>query len=122
MKYLSQFLIILGFSLAGEALQRLLPVPIPASVYGIVLLFAALSLKIVKVEQVKEAGGFLTSIMPVLFVSPMVGLLDNLALVQDALLPILLLVLSSTVLTFGISGWLAQIFMKKGGKRHDDAL
>ncbi len=122
MKYLSQFLIILGFSLVGEALQRLLPVPIPASVYGIVLLFAALCLKIVKVEQVKEAGGFLTSILPILFVSPMVGLLENWALVRDALLPILLLVLASTVLTFGISGLVTQVFTGKGVKDHDHAL
>ena len=75
MKYLSQFLIILGFSLVGEALQLLIPLPIPASVYGIVLLFAALSCKLVKVEQVKDAGGFLISILPVLFVPPAVGIL-----------------------------------------------
>ncbi len=122
MKYLSQFLIILGFSLLGEALQRLLPVPVPASVYGIVLLFAALCLKIVKVEQVKDAGGFLTSILPILFVAPMVGLLENWALVQESLLPILLLVLASTVLTFGISGLVTQYFAGKGGRDHDRTL
>ena len=48
MKYLNQFLIIMGFTLAGEALQRLVPLPIPASVYGLVLLFAALCLGVVK--------------------------------------------------------------------------
>ena len=58
MKYLSQFLIILGFTLAGEALQRIIPLPIPASVYGLALLFTALCLKIVKVEQVKTTGSF----------------------------------------------------------------
>ena len=84
MKYLSQFLIILGFSLAGEALQRLVPLPIPASVYGIVLLFAALCVGLVKLEQVKEAGGFLTSILPILFVSPAVGILENWLLIRDA--------------------------------------
>lgn len=108
MEYLSQFLIILGFSLAGEALQRLLPLPIPASVYGIGLLFAALCLKIVKLEQVKKAGAFLTSLLPILFVSPLVGLMEDWALIQEALVPVLLLVLASTVLTFGISGRLAQ--------------
>lgn len=55
MKYLSQFLIILGFTLAGEALQRMVPLPIPASVYGLILLFTALCLKVVKLEQVKQA-------------------------------------------------------------------
>ena len=53
MKYLNQFLIILGFSLLGEVLQRIVPLPIPASVYGIALLFLVLCLKLVKVEQVK---------------------------------------------------------------------
>ncbi len=122
MKYLSQFLIILGFSLAGEALQRLIPLPIPASVYGLMLLFTALSLKIIKVEQVKEAGGFLISILPVLFVSPMVGILEDWGLIRDALLPVLLLVLASTAATFGISGRLTQCLGEKEGKRHDKAL
>ena len=112
MKYLSQFLIILGFSLVGEALQRLVPLPIPASVYGIVLLFAALCIGLVKLEQVKEAGGFLTSILPILFVSPAVGILD-------AVLPIFLLVAASAAVTFGISGRVAQWLLKKGGGRHD---
>lgn len=119
MKYLSQFLIILGFSLVGEALQRLVPLPIPASVYGIVLLFAALCIGLVKLEQVKEAGGFLTSILPILFVSPAVGILENWLLIRDAVLPIFLLVAASAAVTFGISGLVAQWLLKKGGGRHD---
>lgn len=122
MKYLSQFLIILGFSLVGEILQRLIPLPIPASVYGLVLLFAALSLKIIKVEQVREAGGFLISILPILFVSPMVGILEDWALIRDSLLPVLLLVLASTAVTFGISGRLTQWLGKKEGKHRDKVL
>ena len=47
MKYLSQFLIILGFAFAGEALQRLVPLPIPASVYGL-LLVGALCLRLLQ--------------------------------------------------------------------------
>lgn len=115
MKYLSQFLIIMGFTLAGEALQRLIPLPIPASVYGLLLLFAALCLKLVKLEQVKDTGAFLTSILPILFVSPAVGIVEDWALIQEDLLAILLLLVASTVLTFGISGRIAQAFLKKGG-------
>ena len=119
MKYLNQFLIILGFALLGEVLQRVVPLPIPASVYGIVLLFLALCCKLIRLEQVKEAGGFLTSILPVLFVSPIVGILDNWALIRGALLPMVLLVLASTVLTFGISGCIAQAIMGKEEKKND---
>ena len=118
MKYLSQFLIILGFTLVGEALQRMVPLPIPASVYGLVLLFAALCLKIIKLEQVKEAGDFLRSILPVLFVAPAVGIVENWGLIAENILPIALLLLGTTVSTFGIAGSVTKWLMK-GGERRD---
>lgn len=118
MKYFNQFLIILSFSLIGEVLQRLIPVPIPASVYGIALLFLSLCAGIVKVEQVKTVGGFLTSILPVFFVSPVVGILENWALIKGAVLFIVLLVSASTITTFAISGRLTQMVVDKEEKRH----
>ena len=119
MKYLSQFCIILGFTLAGEALQRLLPLPIPASVWGLALLFLALCARIVKLEQVKDAAGFLISVMPLMFVAPAVGIVENWSLIKGQLLPIFLLLAASTFLVFGISGILTQMLMKKGGVKHD---
>lgn len=117
MKYLPQFLIIMGFTLLGEALQRLIPLPIPASVYGLALLFAALCLKLIRLDQVKEAGGFLTSIMSVLFVAPAVGIAEDWHLVADRMLPIFLLMIGTTVLTFGISGRITQALMRKRGDK-----
>lgn len=119
MKYLTQFLRILAFTLAGELLQRLVPLPIPASVYGLVLLFGALNTGLVKLEQVKDAGGFLISILPILFVSPAVGILDNWEAIRGALIPILALTLLSTVLTFGIAGCATQAMMGKEEKPND---
>ena len=119
MKYLTQFLRILAFTLAGELLQRLVPLPIPASVYGLVLLFGALNTGLVKLEQVKDAGGFLISILPILFVSPAVGILDNWEAIRGALIPILALTLLSTVLTFGIAGRATQAMVGKEGKPND---
>ena len=112
-------MIILGFTFAGEALQRLLPLPIPASVWGLVLLFAALCLGIVKLEQVKEAGSFLASILPVLFVAPAVGIVEHWGLIRENLLPLALILVATTVLTFGIAGRVAQRCSKKGGGNHD---
>lgn len=119
MKYLTQFLRILAFTLAGELLQRLVPLPIPASVYGLVLLFGALNTGLVKLEEVKDAGGFLISILPILFVSPAVGILDNWEAIRGALIPILALTLLSTVLTFGIAGRATQAMMGKEEKPND---
>lgn len=119
MKYLSQFCIIMGFTLAGEALQRLIPLPIPASVYGLVLLFTALCTGIVKLKQVKEVGGFLTSILPLLFVAPAVGIVENWALIRPQLLAIALLIIGTTAATFGVSGKITQWLSGKEGKKDD---
>lgn len=113
MKYLSQFLILLGFTVAGEALQRLIPLPIPAAVYGLVLLFAALCAGLVKLDRVKAVSDFLISLLPLLFVSGVVGLAEQWELIAPELFPVLLLIVSSTVLVFGISGGITQCLAKK---------
>ena len=53
-----------------------------------------------------------------LFVAPAVGILENWALIRDSLIPMFLLVLASTFLTFGISGRITQAIMKKEEKSH----
>ena len=118
MKYLSQFLIIMGFTLAGEALQRLIPLTIPASVWGLALLFTALCTGVVKLEQVKEVGGFLASILPILFVAPAVGIVEYWGLISSRLLAIGLIMLATTVITFGLTGRVAQALSRKE-ERHD---
>lgn len=116
MGYLLQFLIIISFTLAGELLQWLIPLPIPAAVYGMVLLLAALSLKIVKVEQVKKTGSFLVSLLPVLFVPSTVGIAEHWGLIEPQIIPILVVIIFSTVSTFAIGGCVAQWIVRKGDK------
>lgn len=118
MKYLTQFLTILLFSFLGELLHMAVPLPIPASIYGMVLLFAALSLKMIKLEQIKETGHFLTGIMAVMFVSPAVGLLSCWELVRENLVPILLITVASLLLTFFVSGRVTQFLIHRGGKQN----
>ena len=107
----------MGFTVIGEALQLWIPLPIPAAVYGMALLFAALCAGLVKTEQLREVSGFLTSILPLLFVSPTVGLAQQWELIAPKLLPIVLLIMASTALTFGISGAVTQ---RLGGKEERD--
>ena len=63
-KYIFQFARILAFCFLGEILHAVLPLPVPASVYGLVLLLMALNFKLVKLEDVKEVGTYLTGIFP----------------------------------------------------------
>lgn len=116
MKYLKQFCIIMVFSLLGELCRYWIPYPIPASIYGMVLLFAALTLKIVKLEQVKDCSGFLTACLPVLFVAPTVNLMDCWERLKGSLLPLLLVLLVSTAVVFAVAGAVTQLLVgRKGG-------
>ena len=113
MKYIQQFVIILAFTAAGELLHFFLPLPIPAAIYGLLLLFAALCTGIVKLEQVKETAGFLIAGMSVLFVSPAVNILESWDLIRPELLKIVLITVLSTALTFAVSGMLVQRLVRR---------
>lgn len=115
-KYLQQFCVILGFSLLGELAHKLIPFPIPASIWGMAALFLALALKLVKVEQIKETGGFLTAILSVLFVAPAVNLLDCWGQIAPHLGAIGVVIVVSLLVTFGVSGLVTQALLKRGGQ------
>lgn len=119
MKYLYQFLIILCFTFLGETLNRLIPLPVPAAVYGLVLLFLALRLRLVKLEQLQPCGNWLIGIMGILFVAPTVKLINVWEQIAPSLVPIALIVVGSTVVVFGVSGMVTQLFTGKGEKKDD---
>lgn len=116
MRYVKQFGIILGFSFLGEVLHWLIPLPVPTSIWGMALMLGALRLKLLKTEQVSEAGDFLVKIMPVLFVAPTVKLMDCWRLITPDLFRILAVIVSSTVVTFLVSGWVTQWIMDRREK------
>ena len=118
MQYIKQIALILVFSFLGEVCRAVIPLPIPASIYGMVLLFAALTLKIVHSSQVRDAGSFLTSVLPVLFVAPAVNLMDCWPQMRAAIVPLAVIVLATTVIVFGAAGLVTKLVMK-GEKGHD---
>ena len=119
MKYIKQLLIILAFTLLGEALAYLLPLPIPAAIYGLVLLLVALCTGLLKPHQIDETARFLLQIMSVLFVAPTVGILAHWGLIAPKLVPILVIMVVSTVVVFAVSGLVTKLLLKKGGEDHD---
>lgn len=120
MKYLKQFLIILTISFIGEILNRFVPLPVPASIYGIVIMFLCLLLKIIKLEQVKDAADFLIAIMPVMFIPAAVGLIDSYATIKHNILAYVVVTFVSTVVVMAVSGLVTQLvirFGKRGNKK-----
>lgn len=118
MKYVFQFGRILGFCFAGELLHWLLPLPIPSSIYGLVLLLAALKTGIVKLEQVKETGSFLSAIFPMLFVPAAVGVMELREALLANWLPVLIALFPVTFLVMGVTGKTVEaIIRSKEGKK-----
>ncbi len=118
MKYLLQFCIILAVSLVGELLNRFVPLPIPASVYGMVILFLALATGAIKLSHVRATGRFLIDILPLLFVAPAVGLVDSWATMQEFWLAVVVISLISTIFVIAVSGRITQfIINRKGGRK-----
>lgn len=116
MKYVKQFSIILAVSFLGELLRAVLPLPVPASVYGLVLLFAALLGGIIKPEQIKDTAGFLIEIMPVMFIPAAAGLLNSWDILLPVLLPVGAVTVITTVLVMGVAGRVAQFIIRRQKK------
>ena len=118
MAALREFAIILGVTLAAEMLHAFLPLPIPASSYGMILMLVLLMTGAIKLEKVKRAGSFLLEIMPVMFIPAAVGLLEIITDMKGALLPIAGVIVLTTIIVMGVTGRTAQwIIEREAGKK-----
>ena len=120
MKYVAQLSVILLFTFLGELLHACIPLPIPAAIYGLVLLLIALLTGLVKLEQVKQTGDFLIGIMGVLFVAPAVNLLESWIAIENALIPICVIIVLSSLAVFFVSGKVTQFFCRKSRKNAEE--
>ena len=109
----------LGVCLLGEGLRWLLPLPIPASIYGLALMLLLLVSRLVKLEQVENAADFLIQIMTPMFIPAAVGLMDQFQSLRAILLPFLVINLVGLVVTFAVTGRVTQFFLRreKGAKK-----
>lgn len=122
MKYLKQFSIILLISFIGEIMHMFIPIPVPASIYGLVILFACLELKIIKLSAIKETARFLIEILTITFIPTTVGLMDSWSLLEGRVGQWVLITFATTVLVMVASGRVTQrvIRMKRKGGEEDE--
>ena len=120
MRYLFQSGRILVFCFAGEVLHAVLPLPVPASVYGLLLLLLALCFGIVRLEQVRETGLFLTGIFPLLFVPAAAGVMELWAELGALLLPAVIAIVPVTVLVFAAAGRTTQALIHRKEKTQNE--
>ena len=117
MKYLKQFLIILVISYAGELLKYVLPLPIPASIYGMVILLVGLLTGLIALDAVKDVGKFLIEIMPVMFIPAGVGLMSSWSVLKPLLLPVSIITVVTIITVMGVAGRSSQWIIRNDRKR-----
>ena len=119
MKYLYQITIIASISLVGELLHHIIPLSIPSSIYGLLLLFFLLLTGVLKVAQIKAVGDFLLSLMPIMFVAPTVGLIESFDDCREFIIPILLAATVGTLIVMAVTGLVSQSFIALHNKKED---
>ena len=122
MRYLKQFTIIVLISLLGEILSFFIPLPIPASIYGIAIMLVLLMSGRLKVESVKDVSAFLIAVMPVMFIPSTVGLMDSFSMLQGSLMAYAVILAVSTIAVMAVSGLVTQRIIRsekaKGDQPH----
>lgn len=116
MEYVKRFFIIILISFLGELLNYLLPLPVPGSIYGFVILFVLLLTKVIKLDYIKPVTDFLLNVMPLTFIAPGVALITMVEDLKEILLPLLIACTVGTAIVMAVVGVFVEKIMKKGGQ------
>lgn len=121
MRYIKQLGIIFGISWIGEGMRYLIPLPVPGSIYGLLLLLILLMLKVIKLEHVEQTGRFLIEIMPIMFIQPAAGIIKSWGQIDKMLIPLCVIIPVSTCLVMAATGKVTdKILSWKEGKSRDE--
>ena len=105
--------IILSISLVAELLEYVIPLPIAASVYGLVLMLFGLVTGLIPLRAVEETADLLVEVMPILFIPVTVSIMTNIDVLKELLLPLTVISLVTTVLIMAVTGRVAQSIIRK---------
>lgn len=120
MKYVKQLFLILFISFLGEILKYVLPFPVPASIYGLLILFICLETGWLKLGSVEETAKYLVEIMPLMFIPAGVGLLDSWGALQPVLLKIAVITVISTIVVMIAAGRVTQCVIRMQRRKEEE--
>ncbi len=119
MKYIRQIFVVLAVSFIGEILNAVIPLPIPASIYGLVLMFLLLESGLVKFEKVQETTVFLKNALVVTLIPSAVGVMAAWDVLRPILLPAILIIVLTNVLVLAVAGHTAQAVVRAQRRRQE---
>lgn len=109
------------FYLIGEYLQKLLHLPVPGSIIGLLLLFTLLLLKIVPAKLIENGSSFILAYLPMFFIPATVGIMNHLDLFSGRGLLLIAILIVSSVLTMVVtahsSEWITGLSASRGSRR-----
>ena len=111
MKYIYQLFIILVVTFVGELLHYFIPIPVPASIYGLIIMLILLC------TNVERTSDFLIEIMPLMFIPGGVGLVTAWGDLKDMMLPVVVITIISTIVVMAVTGKATELIMKTGKKK-----
>lgn len=120
MKIIKQIGIVMGLCWISLVMEKLLPFSFPASVIGMILLLICLFTGILKLEHIREKSDFLLSNMAFFFIPAGVSMLNYLDILMENLVPILVISIVSTFVTFIAAALSIRLTLKlmNGRKQH----
>ena len=110
----------MAVSFIGEILHAVLPLPIPASIYGLVLMLALLMTGALKLDAVEDAGKFMIEIMPVMFIPAGVGLMSSWGTLKPVLVPVSVITVVVIITVMLASGWVSQLIIRRDKKKETE--
>ena len=121
MEKIKGFLLILLCLFAGNLLSSLTGLPVPGSIFGMIILLALLLTKAVRLETVEPAANLLISLMMIMILPGGVDLMNSFGKFAGIIPQLLIVSLLSTLLVITSSAWATQKLMRgktKDGKGH----
>lgn len=109
-------IIILFFLLGGEIIAKIPGFPLPGNVSGMIMIFLALQLRIIRLDWVKSGSNLLLKNMALFFVPPGVGLMLYFDLLSKYWSAIVISSIASSLLVMWVTGFL---YLKMTKKRYE---
>lgn len=116
MKYIKQLLIILLVSFIAEAMEYFIPLPVAASVYGLILMLIGLMTGIIPLEKVEGAADYLVGIMALMFVPPTVGIMATVDELKEMGVALVVISAVTTLIIMVVTGKVAQFILNRKKK------
>ena len=106
-------IIVAAVTLVSEFLSKQLPISMPASIYGIIILFLLLQMGLVKKEKVEGVCKFLIKIMPLTFIPSAVALIDSFLDLKAIIVPVVASIVFSTIFVMATTGFFCETLLKR---------